>query len=367
MTRNRHHAKTGRHPAAFKRVRVPVSAACHAGQRRRLVWVLVCAVALWGLVSAPLARADVFGADESVEQANAQPTLQAQTTYSGAFSAPQDIDYLAFDVPQPETLRFDIANTLTKCSPFVFPSEPTLERESGCPMWGSLIEANGQQLGGEGSGAGTGPVEYAAYEEIEWSFAAPGRYYLVLESNYYGDLPTFQISYSVVPPGSGTGSGGSGGSGGGSGGSQGGSGTSGSAGGAKGTATNGSHAGGSGASPGTILAELFAQSTTHSLISSVALAGRQRGGRVIVRVVLAQRLASLEFGLIAWVGRHHRRALLGHVLRKHPIAGPQSVSIPVKVRLPALAHHYVRFTVRVRAVGLDGSVQIVQRQVLLRR
>src|SRR5947209_3294367 len=153
-----------------------------------LVW------ALTGLSSA--ARADVFGPDESIGTAGGP--LQPGVTYSGAFSTADDVDYLAFDVTQPgETLHFDIVNTLPSCN------DPY---NNNCPMWGTLIDGNGQQLGGEGSFAGTGEVDYSSSDAIDWTFATPGRYYLVLDQS--GDFVNFQLGFHVVSSGGGGGGGG---------------------------------------------------------------------------------------------------------------------------------------------------------------
>src|SRR5436305_11757342 len=105
---------------------------CPSGPRprwRARTFVLLAMV--WALAAMPaVARADVFGPDESI--AGAGGPVQPGVSYSGAFSNPDDVDYLAFDVTQPgQTLHFDVVNTLTGCS------NPD---DDFCPMWGTLID-----------------------------------------------------------------------------------------------------------------------------------------------------------------------------------------------------------------------------------
>lgn len=331
-------------------------------------------MALTVAAAAPVAAADVFGPDESIQAAGGP--LAAGTVYSGTFVSAQDIDYLSFEVPQPETLRFDVANTLTSCRPYMIqpaPGEPApyIEPYPACPLWATLIDEAGQQLGGEGSAAGTGRVEYHSYEEVEWTFSAPGRYYVVLESDYCGgheaecQLPSFTISYNVVPPVV-SGGGGGGSEGKGTGGT-GGSGGSGAGGGSGSKSLIGSTGGRSGGSSTRGLVEPFAVSGSRSLVQSLTVPARERGNRVIVHIVLAQRLASLDLRLFARAGPHRRLALVGHRLRRHPLAGPESIAVPVKPGRWLGAKRYTPLLLRVRALAGDGAVESIQGRLLLRR
>lgn len=155
-----------------------------SGGRRVLTAALVAL-----LLPVAGATADVAGPDETIGQAFGP--LVAGTLYSGGFTTGTDIDYLAFDVAEPgQTLHFDITNTVHGCA------SPDL---TGCPVYATLIDGAGRQLGGEGSSAGTAPVsEYWNSDVIDWTFDAPGRYYVVVESD--GDLPTYTLRYHVVPP-----------------------------------------------------------------------------------------------------------------------------------------------------------------------
>jgi len=156
-----------------------------SGLRRLLAVTLVA-----GLLPVAAARADIGGPDESTNQAFGP--LVADTTYNGSFQSPMDIDYLAFDVARPgESLHFDVANTVRGC---------TSANLTGCPVYATLIDGQGRQLGGEGSSAGTGPIsEYSSSDIIAWTFDAAGRYYVAMDSD--GDNPTYSLRYRVVAPG----------------------------------------------------------------------------------------------------------------------------------------------------------------------
>jgi hypothetical protein len=339
-------------------------------------WLLTCAVAAAGPwpLSAPAARAAVYGfgaGDESIGEA--QGPILPGVGYSGAFAAPagqQDLDYLYFDVAQPETLRFEVLNTLpsASCTPYAFPgsaSEPGFaETEPSCWMWATLLEADGQQLGGAGSAAGTRGIEASSYEELQWTFVAPGRYYIVLESEYYGERPSFRLSYGVVPAGGGGGAGGSGGGEGTGSGERGGTGGAGGAGGAKGSGAIGSTGGGSASGR---LVEPFLVSGSRALIRSLTAPARARGSRVVVSVVLAQRLASLDLQLFARTGPRHRLTLVGRRLRRHPLAGAERIAVPVKAGRWLSAKRYTPLVLRVRALALDGASELIRGRLLLRR
>lgn len=153
---------------------------------RRTLAVIIVA---W-LVPISAARADVAGPDDSIGQAFGP--LVAGMSYSGAFKSATDVDYLALDVTAAgQALHFDVTNTVRGCG---FPNF------AGCPVYATLIDGQGQQLGGEGSAAGTGPVTTdSSSDVIDWTFAAPGRYYVAMDSD--GDLPTYSLRYRVLDAG----------------------------------------------------------------------------------------------------------------------------------------------------------------------
>lgn len=154
-------------------------------QARRLLGL---SVAL-GLLGAAPAAADLGGPDDSL--ATAFGPLVPGAVYAGAFVSETDVDYLAFDVTSPgQTLRFDVRNTVSPCL------SPEL---TGCPVYATLLDGTGTQLGGEGSGAGTGPVtEDAPEETVDWTFPQAGRFYVAMDAG--ADDPTYAISYDIAPP-----------------------------------------------------------------------------------------------------------------------------------------------------------------------
>lgn len=123
---------------------------------------------------------------------SAATPLSPGATVTGAFARPDDVDYLTFIVDKPNTaLRFTVRNTVGKCSKDTPSQLP-------CPIWATLLDGNAQQLGGEGSSAGTGQVNAGATDTIDWTFANPGTYYVAMDSA--GDFPTYAVSYAVVQP-----------------------------------------------------------------------------------------------------------------------------------------------------------------------
>lgn len=147
--------------------------------------LLVACVA--ALACAAPAVADVAGPDDSL--ATAYGPMTPGVTVAGTFKSPTDVDYLSFVVSSPNTaVHFDIANTATSCSS---PDGP-----AGCAVWGTLIDGQQQQLGGEGSSAGTAEVDAGGRDVIDWTIATPGTYYLAMDSG--GSLPSYTAR--LAPP-----------------------------------------------------------------------------------------------------------------------------------------------------------------------
>ena len=147
------------------------------GARRQLLVAAVVA-----LVPAAAALADVAGPDDSTAQAYGP--LQPGVTVSGSFTRPDDVDYLSFNVAAPNTaVHFVVSNTTGSCG--------SPDGAIGCAVWGTLIDGQQQQLGGEGSSAGTGEVDAGGTDAIDWVIAQPGTYYLVMDSGGY--LPAYKV------------------------------------------------------------------------------------------------------------------------------------------------------------------------------
>jgi hypothetical protein len=164
--------------------------------------VTLAAVALALAWAAGPARADVSGLGPGDSLGDPAGPMQMGLEYSGAFKSDHDLDHVLFSVANPgSTLQFVITNTYGGCAP-----------DNYCPIWGTLLDTAGRQLGGEGSGAGTGPVGPQTSDSIVWTFPAAGNYILVLEGN--GDLATYRFRADVTSPGGGEGGGGGSGGGG---------------------------------------------------------------------------------------------------------------------------------------------------------
>lgn len=153
--------------------------------RRQLI---LCGLATLAL--AVPAAAEVAGNPaDSLPQAYGP--LQPGVSVSGAFTSPDDVDYLSFTVAAANTaVHFTVTNTLSSCSS---PDGPI-----GCAVFGTLIDGNQQQLGGEGSSAGTGEVDAGASDVIDWTVATPGTYYLAMDSG--GSLPTYSVVMGPPAP-----------------------------------------------------------------------------------------------------------------------------------------------------------------------
>lgn len=142
--------------------------------------------------------ADISGAGPDETASQAYGPLQEGVSYSGAFAGPSDIDYLSFVVGQAgETLQFTVQNTTQVCQ------DPY---DAGCPVYATLMDSTGQnQLGGDNSDAGT-IATVGDTETFAWTFAQPGVYYVLMESD--GDLPAGSPSYALAGgPGTGSSSG----------------------------------------------------------------------------------------------------------------------------------------------------------------
>jgi len=127
-------------------------------------------------------HASVVGPNDSISQAYGPMLLGV--TYPGSFTRPDDVDYLFFDVATPgASLHFTVRNTVATCY------SPDL---TGCPVYGTLVTGAGEQVGGEGSSAGTGPVLAGETDVIDWTFPQPGRYFLAMDSG--GDLETYAVT-----------------------------------------------------------------------------------------------------------------------------------------------------------------------------
>lgn len=297
--------------------------------------------AAFALLGAAPAAADLGGPDDSI--ATAYGPLVPGMTYEGAFVSETDVDYLAFDVTSPgQTLRFDVRNTVSPCL------SPDL---TGCPVYATLLDASGTQLGGEGSGAGTGPVTDDAPEEtVDWTFPEPGRFYVAMDSG--GDDPTYAISYAVVPPAPATPAGGGGGGGGGSG--------------AGGTTTGTGNAGaGSGSgpapTPGPVVAD--AKTRVRALLGAVSAAPAPGAPAVRVRVTVRRPLAALRVRVRDEAGRTIAQALRADVA---PATFTVRLPLGAATRRALTRRGRLTLGVSVTATPVGGAPATARRSVRLR-
>ena len=142
------------------------------------------------------ARAEVVSGtpDETIQQAYGP--IVTNKTYSGGFddASYDDVDYLAFKVASAgESFVFTVTNTTQSCN------DPD---QTSCPVWATLMDSNNQQVGGDTSSAGTDAVTAGNVEKVNWTFAQPGTYYVLMESN--GDeapgSPSYTISFTSSSP-----------------------------------------------------------------------------------------------------------------------------------------------------------------------
>jgi hypothetical protein len=157
---------------------------------RALSSFIVMGVLLTAGASAALAHLD-GNANSTVDTAT---PISLGTSYSGQFVGADDVDHYAFTTTKSGVVvRVTVANTFGACP-----------KGYVCPIWGTLVDSAGRQLGGEGSGAGTGPVNARDAESFNWTLGGPARYVLAMDSD--GDQPSYQIRIDELPSGSGGGS-----------------------------------------------------------------------------------------------------------------------------------------------------------------
>jgi hypothetical protein len=288
----------------------------------RLRWALLAA-----LVAATLPLASAAADGDSID--TALGPLAAGAVYNGAFETPAETEYLAFDVQAGQVLHFEVANTVRRCTSIYL---------NGCPIYATLIDAAGNQLGGEGSSAGTGPLTtFWPAEPIDWTFDAAGRYYVALDSD--GDLPTYALGYRVVPPGApgGTGTG---------------PGT--------GTGTGGGAGTGAGSGPDT------GGGARSGLppIASVSMRARQRGTVVRARLNVGRRLTKLTLRLER-PGSKRTATPLGATRIGRVAVGRHTIAVRLEAKARRELRRRGRLSLRLRIVAdpASGATQSVLRRV----
>jgi hypothetical protein len=164
------------------------------GARSRTFLLAFVLILFIGGTSAATVAAHFQGtANSSISSATGP--IGSGVTYSGRFGGSGDVDYYYFTTTRDNvSLHFSVSNTLSSC-----------HGGGNCQIYATLVSTAGQQLGGDGSTAGTGPVGYAgsgySTDTIDWTFGPAGRYILVFDSD--GGTPTYRFridpSDGVVP------------------------------------------------------------------------------------------------------------------------------------------------------------------------
>jgi hypothetical protein len=257
--------------------------------------LLVCA--LGALLLAGPATADVSGPDDSLSQAYGP--LQPGVSVAGTFVRPDDVDYLKFNVTARNTaVHFTVTNTVGSCD--------SSDGPIGCAVWGTLIDGNQQQLGGEGSSAGTDEVDAGKVDVIDWTIADPGTYYLAMDSG--GSLPSYRVRLAPPKP------------------------------------------------TGPAIASLSARSVNHGS----AVRARVRAGRPLKS--LKAKLTMMRNGNPVAIGRASRTSV-----KKGTTTLTISVNRAGRQALAGAAHQRLRVRVRVTAVPAVGKPASAQRSFTLHR
>jgi hypothetical protein len=280
--------------------------------RLALIRMLMAAVIGAGLCAG--ASADVVGFGPAPYASSAYGPVALGQVVRGAFTGPDDQDYLAFDVTRAgETLQFTVQNTTSSCA------DPY---GAGCPVYLTLMDPTGlNQVGGPTSDAGT-IATFGDTETFTWTFDAPGTYYMLMESD--GDLPAGSPSYSVVV----------------------------------GVPASGGSPGGSSGTPSGL------GHPSPPLVRSLVVVPRQRGGWVHGTVTLGQPAPLVQMR-VSTPGSRSAATTRLRLLRagRHQM----SVRVPAVWRRRLFDSKQLRLVVRVSVTGWTGHTTTFTRRVMLRR
>jgi hypothetical protein len=162
---------------------------------RRLVAVLAVAAA-----AVPAASSLAAGGDT---RAQATGPLHGDVDYAGTLKQGDDQDWYFFYVPAAGGhLHWTVTNTTPK-------SQCVPPGVNGCHIYATLVDDNGKQVGGENSAAGISGANPGEMQDIDWTFDAPGRYYLAFNEDGDGGSYSFKVTPASgladsLPSGTGT-------------------------------------------------------------------------------------------------------------------------------------------------------------------
>jgi hypothetical protein len=254
----------------------------------------------WVAFTARAAQADYQGPDENTSQAYGP--LRGDFTYAATLQDGSDQDWYYFYVPAAgDQLHWTVSNTtpLTGCTlgPYA------------CNVYATLEDSTGHQVGGGDSSAGTSGVMPSTTQKIDWTFDAPGKYYLAV----VGDGGQLSYQFSVTP--------------------------------ASGLSSTPPGDGGAG--------------------SSLHLSAHQRGRQVDVSLVVPSSGASLQAYLYTGTGRSMQTA--GHTALAHFSRGTVHFTISLNSRAwSALKqHHRLTLTERIRLTLRSGKLVHASQKVVV--
>lgn len=273
--------------------------------RRRAPCLAFLLTLIIASAAAPPAVAHFHGtANSSISTATGP--IGGGVTYAGQFGGSGDVDYYYFVTTRDNvSLHFSIRNTLSSCP-----------GGGNCQIYATLVSTAGQQLGGEGSAAGTGPVGYAgsgySSDTIDWTFGPAGRYILVFDSD--GGTPTY--TFGISPS--------------------------------------------NGVAPG------IPASGLGPLFRSLSVPSPQRTTRVLAALTLLQSAASVRLELVRSV--HGRALLAGHVTRTGVPRGRVRLRVPLNAaaRAALRASGRLRLSLGVRVTARGRAPQTAVRRLTIR-
>jgi hypothetical protein len=241
-----------------------------------------------------------------------QPGVTVNGTLPPDSGSYHDLDYLKFTVTNAgETIQFTDANTTTGLNPNTC--------YEWCPVYLSLVDSN---LTGLGDGAGT-IATYSDTEIFDWTFQAPGTYYMVMESD--GDVQlSYAVSYTFLSGG----------------GTQGGT-----------------------PPPGPGAPAPPQSGASAPLVRSLRVNSHQQGSHVRATITLGQAARSVRLKLFR-AGSTHTIATLARApvtIGRHRL----ELALPLAYQHALATRHQLRLWLRITVVGNSSATRIFNRQVTL--
>jgi hypothetical protein len=272
------------------------------------------------LLPGALAIADVAGPDDTLS--TAYGPMQLASPVNGTFTPSETADYLKLVVSTAGvSLRFTVQNTTASC---------TSTSELPCPVWATLLDGAGQQLGGEGSSAGTGEVDQGGGDVIDWKFDQPGTYYVAVDSA--GDNPSYAVRYDLAPA----------------------------------PAPSSQKHGGKHSGPTT---PAPSSGVLPGVLEGLIVRSPQRGVVVRARLQIGRPLKRLDVRLLVRRGRSATLTTVGHLVAQGEPAGHITLAVALTRtgRVMLSRAHHLRLKLQVLAAPQTGAAVQLTRNVLVNR